>query len=70
MSGEVTPRLTLRRLEVLAALARYGTYDRVAAELGITPFTVRSLLHESYGVLGVGNAIDAFRALGWLRPPA
>lgn len=61
--------LTPREYEVLAAYARLGSHKEAAAELGIGLGTVKNCLGGAYGKLGAVDAFDAFRLLGWLRPP-
>jgi two-component system response regulator DesR len=68
----VTPatgaRLTHRQRESLR-LAAEGLGDReIAHRLGVMPGTVHNHIYAACRRLGVGSRVDAWRALGWLRP--
>jgi DNA-binding CsgD family transcriptional regulator len=70
----VSTPLARRERQVLAAVAHGMSNREVAAELGIAVATVHSHLASAYFKLGIGGSgvrtpIDAFRILGWLRPP-
>ena len=62
-------RLAPREVVVLSVYAQTGDYREVAVAMGISRTTVGHLLGLAYRKLGVSSAIDAFRALGWLRVP-
>lgn len=62
--------LTPSHLKVLRALAATGSRKVAAAQLGLSPFTVRAHLNEAYRRLGVDDCISAFRVMGWLTVPA
>ena len=53
-------RLTRREAQVLEALARGLTNNEIAAELSITPGTVKDHLSAIYRKLGVANRTQAF----------
>lgn len=68
--------MTPRQLHLLALLASGMTRKEVAAHLGISIHTVNRHMTEAYIRLGVQTAttgshsmMEAFRVLGWLRPP-
>jgi len=61
--------LSERELAVLAAYARTGDVRAAAAALGVPYTTARNRLGWLYAKLGTYGAINAFRALGWLRVP-
>jgi DNA-binding CsgD family transcriptional regulator len=61
--------LTARQFECLRLYALQDSQREVARELGLSPITVKKHVNAAYAVLGVSNAIEAFRALGWLRVP-
>lgn len=61
--------LTPRELEALAAYAANGSYKAAAYALSVSEDTLRHHLHNAYEKLDVGTALDAFRALRWLRVP-
>jgi len=61
--------LSARELDVLRLLARGLVYKQIAAELGLSPSTVRSHLHRTYKRLNVLNRTQAVllaTELGWI----
>jgi putative nucleotidyltransferase with HDIG domain len=63
--------LTPRQLELLRALAEGKRYRQIAAELGLSPSTVRSHVHCAYGALGVADRTQAVLLAserGWIGP--
>ena len=52
-------KLTPREREILAQLAQGRLYKEIAAELGISPSTVRAHLHSVYGKMGVASRTQA-----------
>ena len=52
-------KLTPRELQILALLAKGSLYKEIAAQLGISPSTVRAHLHTVYGKLGVKSRTQA-----------
>lgn len=62
--------LTRRQRQALEAVARHDGYqDGAARELGIARGTLVNHLQHAYRRLGVNSAPEAWRVLGWLRPP-
>lgn len=68
--------ITARQTEMLVCLANGITAKEVAARLGISAVTVRNHVRSAYRRLDVQTAtagshslMEAFRVLGWLRPP-
>ena len=59
--------LTARQLQVLSLYKEIGSFKMVAAYMDVSPHTVRNHATLAYARLGVTNATDAFRVLGWLR---
>lgn len=60
---------TPRELDALRGLAGGGTYREIAEELGLSPSTLRSHLHNVYGKLGVADRAQAVLMAaerGWL----
>src|SRR4051812_8552532 len=57
-AGEVE-KLTPREQAILSLLAKGSYYKEIAAELGISPNTVRNHLHEIYGKLHVQSRTEA-----------
>jgi LuxR family maltose regulon positive regulatory protein len=60
--------LTRREREVLAALIRRLSYQEIAAQLFISPFTVKRHAASIYGKLGVSSRLEAIHAVqeqGW-----
>jgi putative nucleotidyltransferase with HDIG domain len=60
---------TPRELDALRGLASGGTYREIAEELGLSPSTLRSHLHNVYGKLGVADRAQAVLMAaerGWL----
>lgn len=53
----------------LAAYARTGDRGEAAGSLHITLNTLKNHLSEAYQKLGVLGAVQALRAVGWLRLP-
>lgn len=72
MSAVPRPDLgpTPMQLRVLEAWVHLGSQKAVARELGITRQTVKNHMGELYVRLGVGGALAALGALGWIRPVA
>lgn len=67
----VTSTLSPRELAALIAYAKTGDQRQAAHLLGLTHHTLKgTLLWNAYQKLGVTNAIDAFRAMGWLQVPS
>lgn len=60
---------TDRQVEVLASYLAHGRVKDAAAELGISPQTVKNHLSNLYDRLEVGGAVEAALALGWIRLP-
>lgn len=60
---------TARQLQVLAGYLRSGSRKEAAGALGIQDRTAKEHLTRLYARLGVGNAIEAARVLGWLKIP-
>jgi putative nucleotidyltransferase with HDIG domain len=61
--------LTGQELRVLQELAKGRVYKAIARELGLSPSTVRSHLHNTYGKLSVGSGAQAVllaAGRGWL----
>jgi hypothetical protein len=54
---------------VLAAYARAGTVGAAARQRQVTAATVKNRLKASYRALNVHRALEAYKALGWLRVP-
>lgn len=61
--------LTDRQVDALAAYAKHGNRSDAAAELGISPNTLRHHLEQAYMRLGVDNFAAALRRIGWLVVP-
>lgn len=61
--------LSNREFQALAWYAETPLYKTVANRMGITPDTVKVHLWSAHAKLNVPTSIDAFRVLGWLRPP-
>ena len=59
--------ITPSQFRILRAYARLGDWSAVCAELHITMSTVKRATSRAYQRLGVNGAVQAFRALGWLR---
>ncbi|MBV9165583.1 MAG: HDOD domain-containing protein [Solirubrobacterales bacterium] len=57
-ASAVSP-LSPRELEVLRRLARGMVYKQIASELGLSPSTVRSHLHNVYGKVGARDRAQA-----------
>jgi putative nucleotidyltransferase with HDIG domain len=61
--------LSRREAEILKRLAEGKVYKQIALELGLSPSTVRTHLHNIYGKLGAGDRAQAVlvaTARGWL----
>ena len=63
------PQLTLREWDILVGLAMGQKPRDVAADIGISPQTVKNHLTSIYRKLEVDSLVGAFIALGWLRVP-
>lgn len=61
--------LTTAELRALHALARYETATQAAEAAGLQPQTLRNQAHHAFQKLGVNGRLEAFRKIGWLRPP-
>ena len=61
--------LSNRQIEVLTARAQSDSMRMAAFRLGITEDTIKNHLEAAYRALDVHSAIEAFRAIGWLRLP-
>lgn len=61
--------LTTAELRALHALARYEYATDAAKAAGISPQTLRNQAGMAYKKLGVNGRTEAFRKIGWLRPP-
>ena len=62
--------LSGREREVLARLSEGKVYKQIGAELGLSPSTVRSHLHNIYGKLGAADRAQAVliaAGQGWLE---
>lgn len=66
-SGNLS-RLSPRQVEILRLLATGMKRQAVALELGVALSTVNAHLYLAWDRLDVGCTIEAFVALGWLRP--
>lgn len=64
-----TEGLTRNEWALLTALAHHETLAATARAFGISPGTARNRAHTIYQKLGVHGPIEAFQAVGWLRPP-
>lgn len=60
--------LTAKDINTLAAMAVHGNTKDAARHLERSEQTVRNNLSGIYLKLGARNAIEAFRAMGWLVP--
>lgn len=65
---EAHSALSQRELDYLARLALNQTRKRIAATDGISTQRVGQVVDGALDKLGADSLIDAFRALGWLRP--
>lgn len=64
-------RLTVRELEVLALLADGKSTSDIAAQLGITPATIKTHLTSVYRKIGARNRVQAARYyLDHIAPPS
>lgn len=61
-----TELLSAREHEVLAFVARGHTYKRIAAQLSLSPFTVKNHVHNILRKLGVRTRMEAVQRV--LRP--
>jgi DNA-binding NarL/FixJ family response regulator len=59
MSELENSRLTPREFEILSLLAKGLRYKEIAAQLAISPSTVRAHLHSLYGKMEVGSRTEA-----------
>jgi DNA-binding CsgD family transcriptional regulator len=63
--------MTPRETEIMVAIATYGeTGDQLARRFGVSPFTIRATKVRVFEELHVSSTVQAFIALGWLRPPS
>jgi LuxR family maltose regulon positive regulatory protein len=68
MATETTPAISERQLEVLRLLAQGESPKEIACELGISLFTVRVHLKNTYERLGANHAAHAVAlAFTWLE---
>jgi excisionase family DNA binding protein len=61
--------LTDRQVEALAAYAATSSQKDAGRRLGVGAGAIHARLHELYARLGVEDALEAMRVLGWLRVP-
>jgi DNA-binding CsgD family transcriptional regulator len=61
--------LTTAELRALHALARFETATEAARAAGLSAQTLRNQAYSAYQKLGVNGKTEAFRKIGWLRPP-
>ena len=64
------PPLTRRQLQMLRMLAQGRRYKQIGEQLGISPSTVRSHLHDTYRRLGVADRAQAVLLAarrGWIQ---
>lgn len=61
--------LTPREYEVLVLYANLGNQTKVGHVLGLSREMVSQHLNRVYAKLDVTSNIDAFRVIGWLKPP-
>lgn len=61
--------LSTAELRALYALARFETAGEAAEFAGLSPQTLRNQAAKAYRKLGVNGKVEAFRKIGWLRPP-
>ena len=68
----IAPRqpLTAAELRALDALARYATAHEASVAIGVATQTLRNEAQSAYRKLQVSGKTEAFRAMGWLRPPS
>jgi hypothetical protein len=59
--------ITPSQFRILRAYSRLGDWRLVADELGVTMSIIKRATSRAYARLGVNGAVQAFRALGWLR---
>ena len=69
--GELEPTrpLTEKQLQVLRYRAKGLSNDEAATVIGTRPGAVTDRITLAFRKLGVETIIDAFRVIGWLRPP-
>jgi len=67
--GQTAPSLRPSAERALLAYARTGDRRSAAASLGLSLGVFNNALSKAFEQLGVTTAIDAFRAIGWLRVP-
>lgn len=61
--------LTPAQLQALRAYAETGLVKAAAYQMQVREQTMKNHLSNAYLRLGVDGALQAFRALGWLRIP-
>ena len=61
--------LTTAELRALYWLARIETASEAAELAGLSAQTLRNQSFSAYKKLGVKGKVEAWRKLGWLRPP-
>jgi DNA-binding CsgD family transcriptional regulator len=61
--------LTPSELRALYILARFETAVEAAEFTHLSPQTIRNQSYRAFKKLGVNGRLEAFRKLGWLRPP-
>lgn len=66
---DASDRLTDAQHDVIRRLALGHTWDRIAADLGITYHTVANHRTAALNAFDGGSTIDLFRDIGWLRVP-
>lgn len=64
----VRARLSSREEDYLARLALNATRKQIAAEDGVSSQMVSKIVDRAMTKLGADSLVDAFRAMGWLRP--
>jgi Response regulator containing a CheY-like receiver domain and an HTH DNA-binding domain len=66
---EARSRLSRRHQEVLGLVSEGMSTEQIAAELGISPHTVKFHLRELYWRLGVRNRVEATRSFNRMSRP-
>jgi DNA-binding CsgD family transcriptional regulator len=69
LRGEPPPSLTYREYHVLAYAAKGRSLSEIADDLGLSYYTVRHFHYDALRKLDAHNQTEAFRAMGWLKPP-